>query len=341
MKTIVCIAAVLGCMFWDMVAAATTQAKELEVGLGKDYLMITAAMANAVSGDIIKVSPGEYGETIVFKRGVIVEGTDKQNVKILGSVTLASNVMLKDVMMEGRASDRIIISGDGVENVKLVGVSVIGGGYYSFTEQLISISNTRKILLYDCELIAMNANCLVIKNGCFYIVVMRTGFTGKSEYRREAKTPLIINNAGGAKIINNSFFKERSWHPAWRGNPIFSGINLNRAQLINNVFYAVVDNDPIQYGYNGLWMEGARLMTIKYNVFYQTGLYGIVPFNRQHHLAGSGIHISNVIEGDPTVNAATGPTVDTGSPLFPLDPDFTRADIGKEIFMQYDNLLDR
>lgn len=315
-------------------------AAELQVGPGKAYPGINGAMSSAKEGDIIKVWPGDYAETIYFKTGVTVEGIDAGGVRIAGSVVLAANVMLKDVTIEGDRLCRTIVSANGVKNVKMVGLRISGGEYYSMTERLISVSNSQGILIYGCDLRGTSANCAVFENGCKNLTVMRTSLSSGAAYRREAMTCLVVKNAQLIKIYNNSFSKGRSWHPVWRGQPILLADKITRMFVINNIFFAEVTNDYWQYGYNGLWIDGANSVNIAYNIFYQTGLYGILPLRDQHHLGGRLINLRNAIEADPRSDGKTKPPfVDSGSPAFPHDPDFTRSDIGKDVFMQYDKLI--
>ncbi len=325
---------------FSLLWAGITLAAELQVGSGKAYINIGSAMSAATEGDVIKIWPGDYAETIQFKTGITVEGLDVSGVRITGSVVLASNVMLKDVTIEGDRLCRTVVSANGVKNVKMVGLRISGGEYGFLTERLISVSNSQGILIYGCDLRGTSANCAVFENGCKNLTVMRTSLSSGAAYRREALTALVIRNAQLIKIYNNSFSKGRSWHPVWRGHPILLGDKITRMFIINNIFYADVNNDSWQYGRNGLWIDGANSVKINYNIFYQTGLFSVIPLRDQHHLNGRLITLHKAIEANPGGDGKTvSPTIDSGSPAFPYDPDFTRADIGKDVFMQYDKLI--
>jgi len=91
------------------VSAAT-----LEVGPGKTYTTIGAAIAAANNGDTITVYPATYNENIVIDKSLTIQGIDKTTTKIRGTAgeiktvsIKASNVVLKNLTIynDQRPSD--------------------------------------------------------------------------------------------------------------------------------------------------------------------------------------------------------------------------------------------
>lgn len=313
-------------------------ASELQVGEGKQFLTIGAAIAAAKTGDVVKVWPGTYEEKVGVKNGLCVKGVDRALTKIVGSVDMGSNASLVNLSINASSLDKYVISVRGLDS-RIVSINVTGGGYYSLVESLIEISYSARTLVYDCVLQSENATCVLLQNNSRNTVVMRTEMNSANCYRRMAKTPVVIKDSNVVKFYNNDIRRDRSWFPGWVGEPVLSAQNSNRLRLINNIFISVVDNNFWQYGYNGLWVENCLQGTIRYNIFYQTGLFGVIPFSQQNHISGENIRFANNLNVDPYAGGDKGPFVDAGSPASPRDPDGTRADIGRAIFIQYDNLM--
>lgn len=312
-------------------------AVELEVGQGKRFLTISGAMAAAIKGDTVKVWPGSYAEKVILKRGVRLEGISRTDTRIVGSVDMASDTVLTNVSIEPARLDRYAISVNGALHVSIIGADIAGGDYYSLLESLVAANGSSKMLIYDCNLSSVNANCAVFQNKCRNITIMRTAMTSGSCYRREAKTPFVLKDVILAKLYNNDIRKGADWFPGWVGKPVLLASGSKQLYFTDNIFVSDVANDPWQYGQNGLWIEGCSTARITYNILYQTGLSGIIPFGKQNHFSGSDIYHANNIDANPDLSGARSPAVDAGSPRAPRDPDGTRADIGKNIFLNYDN----
>jgi parallel beta-helix repeat protein len=100
-KNTIVIAGLLVLLLQQPLFAAQTQGKNLNVP--KDFATIQAAMDAAKAGDTVLVWPGEYAESIVFKDGVRLVGTDAEKCRILpapGAVSLLTAIDCKSVRIE-------------------------------------------------------------------------------------------------------------------------------------------------------------------------------------------------------------------------------------------------
>jgi hypothetical protein len=122
----------------DSLAGAFLGTVKLEsVGTVTGFSTITAALAAAVSGDVVRVGPGTYAESFTIPSGVTVVGSSADAVVITGSGATGTRVSLSDlsvlervrVVLPTDASPAIVgPSGSPFQQASILRVDLVGAG---------------------------------------------------------------------------------------------------------------------------------------------------------------------------------------------------------------------
>lgn len=85
-----------GLTSWSAIVGASSPSGKITVAAaGADFTTITAALASALPGNVVKVFPGTYPENITIPTGVRLVGSDvAQTVRIIGADTGSSRVIM-------------------------------------------------------------------------------------------------------------------------------------------------------------------------------------------------------------------------------------------------------
>ena len=287
--------------------------------IAKPYATITKAHTVANKGDLIKVLPGNYTESLVIEKAVEISSTAGPAQTIIRSANKASAVFCR---------------GEGVKGGKLIGFTLTGGGG----------ANNPGYNRYGGGF-AINApagttfevvNC-IIRNNSDVGITFGGGFHVTGGSTLKLTNSLVHSNAawanGGAALIEGAnLIADRCTIVSNTNNGFnriggISGAGNCNIQIKNSILW---NNSTNQYGSFSSGPGGNATFTFSYSIV-QGGTSTTIGGNTKTLVnTGTGCLTADPVFSETTsYSLGTGsPAINTGDPNAAKDADGSRADIG-------------
>jgi formylglycine-generating enzyme required for sulfatase activity len=287
--------------------------------VSKPYATITKAHSMANKGDLIKVLPGNYTESVVIEKAVEISSTAGPAQTIIRSANKASAVFCR---------------GEGVKGGKLIGFTLTGGGG----------ANNPGYNRYGGGF-AINApagttfevkNC-IIRNNTDAGITFGGGLHVTGGSTLKLTNSLVHSNAawanGGAALVEGAnLIADRCTIVSNTNNGFnriggISGAGNCNIQIKNSILW---NNTTNQYGSFSSGPGGNATFTFSYSIV-QGGTTATVGGNTRTLVnTGAGCLASDPVFAETTnYTLGTGsPAINTGDPSAAKDADGSRADIG-------------
>jgi alpha-tubulin suppressor-like RCC1 family protein len=287
--------------------------------VSKPYATITKAHTVANKGDLIKVLPGNYTESVVIEKAVEISSTAGPAQTIIRSANKASAVFCRGGGVKGGSLVGFTLTGGGGANNP--GYNRYGGGF------AINAPAGTSFEVKNC-IIRNNSDAGITFGGGFHV-------TGGSTLK--LTNSLIHSNAawanGGAALIEGAnLIADRCTIVSNTNNGFnriggISGAGNSNIQIKNSILW---NNTTNQYGSFSSGPGGNATFTFSYSIV-QGGTTATVGGNTKTLVnTGTGVLNSNPVFAETTnYSLGTGsPAINTGDPSAAKDADGSRADMG-------------
>jgi parallel beta-helix repeat protein len=265
-----------------------------------EHQTIQSAVEVALEGDTIIVAPGIYFENISFNKSLYLLGEDP-----------------KTTIIDAQDSAKCInfINWDGSYG-KISGFTIQNSGI-GYTDN----SSNCGLRLHtagtgDWEV----TNNIFLNNPQSAIATTDTGTISRNIFENNF-TGIFISDGGNVSIVNNNFRE-----------------NTRAIQTHLQAVNVIIENNIISDNGYGIAIDNASY-TIRYNDLWNNG----IPYSGCEADTGDIELDPQFIGGSPFnyhLKDSTSPCIDAGNPASLLDPDSTRADIGRYYFDQTLNIFD-
>jgi len=288
--------------------------------LTKPFATINKAHAVALKGDIIKVLPGNYTESVVIEKAVQILSAEGPEKTIIRSASKASAVFAK---------------GEGVNGGKLIGFTLTGGGGLNFPGAFNRYGGGFELAAPAG--VNFEVRHCIIRNNSDSGITFGGGLHVTWGATLHLVNSLIHSNAawanGGAALIEQSNLIADRCTIVSNTNNGFNRIggisaagNCN-IQIKNSILW---NNFHNQYGSFSSGPGGNATFSFSYSII-QGGTTATVGGNTKTIVnTGAGCLSSDPKFAETTTYAlgAGSPAIDSGDPAAPKDLDNTRADMG-------------
>ncbi|NDG72423.1 MAG: hypothetical protein EBY32_14250, partial [Proteobacteria bacterium] len=287
--------------------------------VSKPYATITKAHTMANKGDLIKVLPGNYTESLVIEKAVEISSTAGPSQTIIRSASKASAVFCRGEGVKGGSLTGFTLTGGGGANNP--GYNRYGGGF------AINAPAGTTFEVKNC-IIRNNSDAGITFGGGFHV-------TGGSTLK--LTNSLIHSNSawanGGAALIEGAnLIADRCTIVSNTNNGYnriggISGAGNCNIQIKNSILWSNTTN---QYGSFSSGPGGNATFTFSYSIV-QGGTTATVGGNTRTLVnTGAGSLTSDPVFAETTnYTLGTGsPAINTGDPNAAKDADGSRADMG-------------
>jgi formylglycine-generating enzyme required for sulfatase activity len=287
--------------------------------ISKPYATIGKAHSLANKGDVIKVLPGTYTQSVVIEKAVEISSTAGPSQTVLRSASKASAIFFRGAGIHGGSLSGFTLTGGGGANNP--GYNRYGGGF---------AINAPAGTTYEVK------NC-IIRNNTDSGITFGGGFHVTGGSTLKLTNSLVHSNAawanGGAALIEGAnLIADRCTIVSNTNNGFnriggISGAGNCNIQIKNSILW---NNSTNQYGSFSSGPGGNATFTFSYSIV-QGGTTATVGGNTKTLVnTGTGCLTSDPVFAETTnyTLGAGSPAINTGDPNATKDADGSRADMG-------------